>query len=195
MPDGIRHNELFYCEHLGASEQDERDVLHFSVAAPDGQGLVNYLKYMAFPEEESGTMRTYLIHDDYSSEMVGYYSLKAGLISVNEVHTVDGIGFDTIPGVEVANLAINQEYLKMHPELKGLGLIVFNDFILPTVQDVAESIGIKIIYIFALPFGRLIDRYKEYGFQRLDSSSEMELHRRLKPNYDKNCVFMFQLLG
>ena len=195
MLKGILQNDLFYCNHLGVSENDEQDILTFTVKDPHGQGLVDYLRLMAFPEEDAGTMRTYIIRDTFSSEMVGYFSLKAGLISVNEVHTEEEVTFDTIPGVEVANFAVNNTYLANHPELRGTGLIIFNDFIVPVVQEAAKSVGVKIIYIFALPFDRLIDRYKDYGFRRLDSASEDELHKRLKPNYDENCIFMFQLLS
>jgi len=192
---GILQNDLFYCNHLGVSENDEQDILTFTAKDPHGQGLVDYLRLMAFPEEDAGTMRTYIIRDVFSSEMVGYFSLKAGLISVNEVHTEESSTFDTIPGVEVANFAVNNTYLMNHPELHGVGLIIFNDFIIPIVQEVATSVGVKIIYIFALPFERLINRYHEYGFRRLSSASENELHKRLKPHYDEDCIFMFQLLS
>lgn len=194
MLKGILQNDLFYCNHLGVSENDEKDILNFSVMDPNGYGLVRYLRFMAFAEENAGTMRTYMVRDNFSSELVGYFSLKAGLISVNEVHTEDEVTFDTIPGVEIANFAVNQMYLQAHPDMKGIGLIIFNDFILPAIEEAAKSVGVKIVYIFALPFDRLIKRYGEYGFLRLDSASEDELHKRLKPNYDEDCVFMFQQL-
>lgn len=194
MLKGILQNDLFYCNHLGVSENDERDILSFTDKDPNGEGLVRYLQYLAFPEEEAGTMRTYIVRDNFSSELVGYFSVKAGLISVNEVHTEDEETFDTIPGVEIANFAVNDTYLQRHSELKGTGLIIFNDFIVPVIQEASKNVGVKIIYIFALPFERLINRYREYGFLRLDSVSEDELHKRLKPNYDENCIFMFQQL-
>ena len=194
MLKGILQNDLFYCNHLGVSENDERDILSFTVKDPNGEGLVRYLQYLAFPEEEAGTMRTYIVRDNFSSELVGYFSVKAGLISVNEVHTEDEETFDTIPGVEIANFAVNDTYLQRHSELKGTGLIIFNDFIVPVIQEASKNVGVKIIYIFALPFERLINRYREYGFLRLDSVSEDELHKLLKPNYDENCIFMFQQL-
>lgn len=195
MRKGILQNDLFYCSHLGDSGNDEADIAHFSVKDPNGEGLAEYLRYLAFPEEDSGVMRSYLIRDVYSSELVGYFSVKAGLISVNEVHTVEGVTFDTIPGVEIANFAVNEVYQENHPGLKGIGLIIFNDFIVPIIQKASESIGVKIIYIFALPFERLLRRYRDYGFLRLDSASEDELHKRLKPNYDEDCIFMFQQLN
>ena len=195
MLKGILQNDLFYCNHLGVSEHDEQDILSFTVKDRTGQGLVNYLRFMAFPEEDAGTMRTYMVRDNYSSELVGYFSLKAGLISINEISTESEAAFDTIPGVEVANFAVNQAYIQKHKDLHGTGLIIFNDFIVPVIKETAKNIGVKIIYIFALPFERLIKRYGEYGFLRLDSTSENELHKRLKPNYDQNCIFMFQQLN
>ena len=194
MLKGILQNDLFYCNHLGASENDERDIKDFTVIDSNGEGLISYLRYLAFPDEDSGTMRTYIVRDIYSSELVGYFSLKAGLISVNEVHTENGESFDTIPGVEVTNFAVNNTYIRNHPDMKGIGLIIFNDFIVPIIENASKSIGIKIIYIFSLPFERLINRYHSYGFLRLDSESENELHKRLKPNYDEECIFMFQQL-
>ena len=194
LPGKVLQNDLFCCSHLGAAERDLKDIMSFSVKDANGEGLVTYLRYMAFPEEDTGIMRTYLVRDRYSSELAGYFSLKAGLISVNEVHTENVQTFDTIPGVELANFAVNDNYHKQHPELKGIGLIIFNEFIVPIIQKVSENIGIRIIYLFALPFDRLIERYHDYGFLRLDKSSEDELHKRLKPNYDEDCIFMFQHL-
>ena len=46
----------------------------------------------------------------------------------------------------------------------------------------------------ALPYDELIIRYKDCGFMRLDSPYEDELHKRLKPLYDRNCIFMYQIL-
>ncbi len=195
MLKGILQNDLFYCNHIGVSEFDEQDILNFTVKESGGNGLVDYIRFMAFHEEDAGTMRTYIIRDLYSSELVGYFSLKAGLISVNEVHSENNVTFDTIPGIEIANFALNNSYLSIHNKMKGTGLIIFNDFIVPIVQEVAKNVGVKIIYIFALPFEKLIRRYEEYGFRRLDDASEDELHKRLKPNYDKNCIFMYQLLN
>ena len=190
----ILRNDLFYCEHLEDTTRNKKEVNGFSVCNDGGTGLVNYIQNKAFQDEARGMMRTYLARDSFSSELAGYYSLKAGLISVNEVHTENGDTFDTIPGIELANFAVNYEYLKNHPELEKIGIIIFNDFIIPTIQDVAKYVGVKIIYIFALPFESLLKRYNKYGFRRLNRASEVKLHKRLKPEYDKSCVFMYQVL-
>ena len=213
MLKGKLQSELFYCNHLGVSENDKQDIMDFTIRDEKGAGLLNYIQNYAYPDEEEGTMRTYIVRDNRSSELVGYFSLKAGLISYNErdIIVVDEITgeeivdettgekkmrrvFDTYPGVELADFAVNQTYIDNHPDLKGVGLVIYNNFILPVVMEAAESIGIKILYIFALPYDELISRYEKYGFSRLDAQYEAELHSRLKPKYDDSCVFMFRML-
>ena len=126
--------------------------------------------------------------------MVGYFSLKAGLISIHESEAFDKVEFDTYPGVEIANFALNSNYVKDHPETKGCGLIIFKRFIKPLICNSAKEIGIKIIYIFALPVTNLINRYYEYGFKRLSDIDEEAIHKRLKPSYDEGCIFMYQVI-
>ena len=58
MLKGILQSDLFYCNHLGVSENDERDIANFSVRDEKGAGLLNYIRYHAFPEEDAGIMRT-----------------------------------------------------------------------------------------------------------------------------------------
>ena len=109
-------------------------------------------------------MRTYIVRDNRSSEMVGYFSLKAGLISYNErdipvydevtgEEVIDEVTgekkmrrvFDTLPGAELADFAVNQRYIDNHPDIKGVGLVIYNSFILPVVREASETIGIKIL--------------------------------------------------
>ncbi len=75
-----------------------------------------------------------------------------------------------------------------------MGSAIFTDFIRPIVRDVSGRIGVKVIYLFALPFEGLIRRYERYGFARLESDDETGLHKRLKPRYDEGCIFMYQML-
>lgn len=213
MLKGKLQSELFYCNHLGVFENDERDIMNFTIRDEKGAGLLDYIQHYAFEEEEAGTMRTYIVRDVRSSEMVGYFSLKAGLISYNErdVEVLDDVTgktlvdeetgepltkhvFDTLPGAELADFAVNQTYIMNHPDLKGVGFVIYKRFILPIINETAEKIGIKILYIFALPYEELINRYEKYGFSRLGAQYEAELHTRLKPHYDGSCIFMYRML-
>lgn len=190
----LLRNNIFYCDHIGASERDIQDIQEFSVKDVRGEGLVNYLKNYALEDEALKRMRTYLVRTNNTSELVGYFSLKAGLISFNEGNTDEIANFDTLPGIELANFAVNNEYLKKNPASKGLGLLIFNEFIFPIVEDVSNRVGAGVLYIFALPFLGLIRQYNKYGFRRLEAEHEHELHKRLKPRYDSECIFMYQML-
>ena len=105
------------------------------------------------------------------------------------------ITFDTMPGIELADFAVNSKYINAHPKSKGTGIVIFNDFIRPIAEKAADYIGARILYIFALPYPKLMKHYQEkYGFVRLPSAAEAKLHCRIKPIYDKSCVFMYQLI-
>ena len=207
------NSKQFYCNRLGRSKADEQDIMNFSVRDEKGAGLLDYIQHFAFSDEKKGIMRTYIVRDSRSSELVAYFSLKAGLITYNErdIAAVDALTgekrnsqttgkkktrhvFDTLPGVELADFAVNQAYIEKHPDLKGVGLVIFKWFILPIVKEAAEIIGIKILYLFALPYIELVGRYEQYGFTRLSKRYEEELHKRLKPYYDDYCKFMFCIL-
>ncbi|MBR0458633.1 MAG: hypothetical protein IJJ26_05315, partial [Victivallales bacterium] len=102
--------------------------------------------------------------------------------------------FDTLPGVEVANLALNNTYTQKY-QMKGLGDVIFSSLIVPFIQKHAETLGICMIYLFALPYENLIKTYEKYGFHRLPQKEEEQLHNRIKPTYDESCIFMYQLLN
>ena len=106
---GILQSEMFYIDHLSPNDEvDAQDIDKFRIDAPEGQGLSEYLKRYARQEEMNRSMRTYLVRDNETDECVGYFSLKAGLILLNEVEVEvedDATGemhiereFDTLPG-------------------------------------------------------------------------------------------------
>lgn len=200
MRKGLLSDIDYYCDHIKAS--DEKDISCFEVNNPKlAYGLEDYIKNYAWNDEQSGVMRTYVVRDHESDELVGYFSIKAGMVSLNERKEVDKttgterIYFDTMPGIEIADFAINDVYKKNHNDISGLGLLIFYEFILKIVRKIAESLGVKFLYIYALPYISLIDRYTEYyHFSRLPDKLEDELHKRLKPHYDDQCIFMYQPL-
>ena len=202
---GILQSEMFYVDHLHPNEaRDIADIEDFWIEAAEGQGLSDYLKEYASQEEIDRGMRTYLVRDNETDECVGYFSLKAGLISLNEAEVEledDSTGevsvereFDTLPGVELANFAVNSSYISRYPYQKGVGYVIFKKFILPLVDMAAGYVGIQLLYIFALPYEKLMKRYERYGFRCLPDTEEADLHKRLKPRYDESCHFMYLLL-
>ena len=190
----LPETEFLACKHLEGSAKDLQFIRDFEVPFPEtGKGLEVYLKDYAIQDEQAGRMRTYLVSNKATNESVGYFSLKAGLISINEVKQPETMAFDTLPGVELANFAVNRRFVDKY-DSHGIGHVIFRELIIPFIFQWAENLGICVIYIFALPYPKLITAYSKYGFQRLSSGAESALHRRLKPNYDQSCIFMYQLL-
>lgn len=176
---------------MEVNDLDEK-LNSFFIRRNSGEGLEKYLKDRAMIEEELDEARTYLIIDKETEEIVAYFTLKAGMVSINERVFLFKRDFDSLSGVELANFAVNDGYKELHHEQEGIGLIVFMSFILPLVKEVSKYIGVCLLYIFALPYKGLIEYYEKMNFKRLPVVDEYFLHRRMKPRYDSGCIFMSQ---
>ena len=91
-------------EHLLDSSNNLRLIQEFEVGNQAG-GLEDYLKYQAENDERNNNSRTYLVKDVVTGELVCYFSLRTGLITIQ----VTGDSFDSFPAIERANLAVNKE--------------------------------------------------------------------------------------
>ena len=183
--------DLYECRHL--CEGDAEGLKGFTVR--DGGGnLANYLSVGALYDEQEHNARVYLVIDKETKEIAGYFALKAGYVAIHAKRKLFSKEFDSVPGVELANFAVNSSYIQNHGNRKGLGAAIFEYCILPTAKKAQEVIGIKFIYIFALPYLDLINRYKAYGFSRLNRMQEKNTHVLIRPRYDQGCIFMYQTL-
>lgn len=145
-------SEFYYCHSLSDIDgRDERDIREFTPVDERGSGLVWYLQRRALTDELLGTMRTYLVRDNLTGGLVGYFSLKAGLVSINEERGEGAAEFGTIPGVELANFAMNKTFRNSHEHAKGCGGVVFRRLVLPLVERAAQVVGVAALYIFSLP--------------------------------------------
>lgn len=179
----------FFIEHLFDSDENENLIADFK-ALNGAKGLENYLKYQALKDEESMNARTYLVKDKSTKELAGYFSLRSGLITIQVYHE----SFDTIPAVELSNLAINGEYRERHKDKKRLSYVFLQSFILPLAQTISRYAGTASLYVYALPDEKLIEHYTKLGFSRLPRKQEKFVQNHIKPKYDEGCVFMFQNL-
>lgn len=186
----------------GISEDDLERMADFTVRE-DGGFLANYLAFRkqnskiispALYEENSSSARTYIVEDAVTKEMLAYFSLKAGTVGIKKNKLPHDHRFDAVPGIEIANLAVNETYKKAHKDVNGIGYMVFTDYILPKVEEVQRIVGVKMIYCYALPHSKLIEHYKSYGFTQLASFQQRYIEKRFRPSYDKGCVFMYQIL-
>ena len=85
-------------------------------------------------------------------------------------------------------------YKRNHPESVGLGTTILRKFIIPIVQHIQNFVAVKALYIYALPEDKLISHYQKLGFSRLDDEEEKFVHSHVKPKYDADCIFMYQIL-
>jgi len=93
----------FTIEHLFDNPENLDLITNFQ-ATNGAAGLENYLKNQSVEDEENNCSRTYLVKDALSAELVAYFSLKTGLITIQ----LDGEKFDSVPAIELANFAINR---------------------------------------------------------------------------------------
>jgi hypothetical protein len=182
-------DEDFVVEHLFTSPENHDLIQSFSVGK-SAKGLEIFLKEVAEREEGEKQTRTYLIKDRITGELVCYFSMRTGLVTLQ----VDGDAFDSLSAVELSNFAMNQIYKANHPNAKRLGSYFFKRFILPLAQFVSEYVGVSTLYIYALPEDKLMNHYKKLGFSRLPEEQEKFVQNHVKPKYDEGCIFMYQPL-
>lgn len=164
----------------------------------DADGLVYYFRSPdgALLDENNGTARTYIILDSKLDCIVGYFTLKAGQCHLNEGNWLHK-RYKVLPGVELAMLAVNDRYRELYngPSF-SFGEWIFEAFVLPKIKDASQLVGIKLIYIFALPYKpKLIEFYKKLGFVNPNDSigTKRYIHTTL-PAFDRGCIFMLQTL-
>ncbi len=109
----LPESDYLKCNHIGDYYRDLKDVEEFSICHPEtGIGVEMYLKQNALVDENDSVMRTYLVRSKVTDECLGFFSLKAGLIAVNEQDNDEQNPlFDTFPGVELANFGINKRII------------------------------------------------------------------------------------
>ena len=156
----------------------------------DAAGLESYLKKAAVGDEKNNLARTYFVIDKATGELACYFSLRAGLITIQVVDD----DFDSLPAIELSNFAVNDTYRKKHTDMQSIGRYTFENFIIPLARFMAKYIGVNSLYIYALPNDRLIEHYSTMGFSRLPPEQEKFVQNHVKPKYDEGCIFMYQTL-
>ena len=187
-------NRWFRYEHLFARSGTLKEIKSFTVAKETGKGLEYYIRDIASEEEQKHINRTYIVRDKFSDEIAGYFSLRAGLFTIEDDDTGSDINFYSVPAIELSNFAVNSAYREKHPEFAKIGAEIFRNFVIPTAVSAAQLIGVQALYIYALPEDELISYYGKLGFRRLPPEMEKFTHEHTKPAYDEDCIFMYQVL-
>lgn len=192
LPTGDFANESFYCEHLLESEINELLIQNFTVKNPSGENLAKFLKFLAIQNEASNENRTYLIKDKSTNEIAGYFALRNGLFTLHDPYNSERM--ITVPAIELSNFAVNDTYRQGHPDVSKIGSAILYDFVIPIAKYIQTLSAVQALYIYALPEEKLIEHYSSLGFERLSKDEEKFVHQSVKPAYDEDCIFMFQVL-
>ena len=210
-------NQLFECVPLTSDVRHIEQIRAFvidrekEVSCREDKiiGLESYLKRCAWDDDLNRQVRIYLIKDTHTGEIAAFFGLKAGMV----VNSEDGMPTEeekkeimkefgakllpeVAPGIEISHFAVNDEYRRHAGQngrpIKGLGAYFYPTFIYPIIEDVADKIGVSMIYLYAAGDEHL-ERYYEkvFQFQVLDSD---DFYIPLEPGYDGGCKFMYRLL-
>lgn len=183
-------NVLFFCEHIFDSPENELLIQHFTVNNPSGKNLARFLKELASNNEKMNADRTYLVKDKATGEIAGFFALRNGLFVMRGAN---GEKY-TIPSIELSNFAVNDRYKTNHPDVHSIGENIFKFLIIPLAKYIQTLTGIQALYIYALPQERLLEHYSTFGFNRLSAEDEKYIYDSVKPMYDEECIFMYQIL-
>lgn len=212
-----------YCEPLRSRSKNKQLIQNFTIDREadcieyfkeTGKicGLELYLKYCAWKADERNEVKVYLVKTYFTEEIVAYFALKAGMLSVDdeardkerEANAIErGIKLvpDTIPGIEISHFAVNDIYRRKHKNVRWLGGYIYPTFIYPIFKKFSEFIGVKVVYLYAADNSNgsednekkkhLVDYYRE-AFKFSEATDTRYIP--VTSYYDDNCIFMYQVI-
>lgn len=118
------------------------DVSRFDCARHES--LNDWLRRFALTNQKNGSARTYVVHRN--GLVVGYYSISAGSISVEEApaRISKGLARHPIPVILLARLAVDK-----HEQGSGLGKALLKDA-LRRIAQAAEIVGARAVLVHAI---------------------------------------------
>lgn len=186
--------ENFTCERMAGNKINRSLINGFS--SERNSAFTAYLRNYSYREDLTNKKAVYLIKD--GGRIVGYFSLHCGLMVRCHKKILSGISSKTnngnieyfidkdvidvtnvVPSIEITHFCINSSYRKKKSTWTvtyglndySVGKYIYYKFLLPIVINVADEIGVQMIYLFCADdgSGKLIDYYKELGFSVMDN--------------------------
>ena len=211
-------NDAYVCVRLRDYFRDYRDYAKIADFTIDREaeyalypemviGLEAYLKKCAVLEDSNNEVRIYLILDSETKDVAAYFGLKAGMVanardgmpSYEEKRQImEEYGAkllpEVAPGIEITHFAVNDNYRRRAGKngrpIRGLGEYFYPMFIYPIIEEVADRIGVNMIYLYAAGDERLINYYTKVFDMR--TLAENDCYIPLEPDYDSECTFMYR---
>jgi GNAT superfamily N-acetyltransferase len=120
--------------------------------------LNEWLGNRALTNQSSGTTRTWVVVEEGSADVVGYYASSTAAILRSSVPTpIRRNQPEQIPAILLARMAVDQRHTG-----KGLGAALLKHFMLKAIE-VAHSVGVRVFLIHAKD-EEAKTFYSRYGF-------------------------------
>ena len=125
------------------------------------KSLNEFLCRYARQNDTKDISRTYVLLDNDSADIVGYYTICSGSVSFHSIpdDMTRGIPRYPIPTAHIGRLAIDQNH-----QGKKLGALLLADA-LKRIRDAADKMGIHAVTVQAL-HTKAAAFYKSFGFQQ-----------------------------
>jgi GNAT superfamily N-acetyltransferase len=135
---------------------DNHDVSRFDCGGHES--LNDWLKRFALTNQRNESARTYVVHR--SGMVVGYYSISAGSVSVEEAPTriSKGLARHPIPVILLARLAVDK-----NEKGAGLGRALLKDALVRIAQA-ADIVGARAVLVHAID-EQASKFYLHFGFE------------------------------
>jgi GNAT superfamily N-acetyltransferase len=146
---------------------ESHDVSRFDCG--EHESLNDWLKRFALTNQRSESARTYVVHRN--GLVVGYYSISAGSVSVEEapVRISKGLARHAIPVILLARLAVDK-----HEKGAGLGKALLKDA-LARIAQAADIVGARAVLVYTID-QKARTFYEHFDFE---ASLSHELHLML----------------
>ncbi|HET9307517.1 MAG TPA: GNAT family N-acetyltransferase [Candidatus Sulfotelmatobacter sp.] len=135
---------------------ESHDVSQFDCGAHES--LNDWLRRFALTNQNNESARTYVVHR--SGSVVGYYSISAGSVSVEEApsRVAKGLARHPIPIILLARLAVDRD-----EKGTGLGKALLKDALL-RIAHAAEIVGARAVLVHAID-EQARKFYQHFGFE------------------------------
>lgn len=204
----------FKCSRLISDHNNKSLISTFSSSKHPSLGA--HLQRGAWHEEQNNKRAYFLVKEE--NKIVLYFSLQCGILikshekilrGISHKETDDGIAYfidndiidvtKTIPAIELAHFCVNDTYRNKKSEWAiyngpfkyKVGQYCFYQYIAPLVIDIADKVGVEIIYLFCADAGdnKLFDYYSSLNFKIMDNMA------CVRSEYENDLLCMIQKIS
>ena len=177
----------FYIEQLSV-DLNSYELKMFRVQHDEGQ-LTKYLTKFSKKHQASNTNKIYLVRYSSTGQIVAWFGLKNATLPYNDA----GDTF-LIPAIELTHFAVDERFKNPINDKSSVrtGEFIFWNYIIPIVKDVANKVGCKALFIFAIDTPKLVMYYMNVlKFKELPDTNEKQFFEYAEPDYDEGCRFLY----